>query len=368
VTVAVVWCAFELQSYCASDPFLSHLQRVGELFRGWWPLAGVNASFCIGNFREADHMKLTRKPGQPLGDAVRDLMLERTGVRPSGRILLLTHLAYFGYCFNPVSFYFVYSGSIVEAVIAEVSNTPWGEMHYYVMHPNCRDVVCSQLRLPSSWRNAVGAAPDASSVAALRVVGVETAAHAATLDARGAVSPLDFETLAGLFAAPAAAGAPAGSSLDRARSLSCTGDDARRLRFDFSKNFHVSPFLPMDHTYSWVFTAPDETLLVQSQNRASDGVAVFHTQLRLTRQPALTWQGMAYLLLVAFPLLTYRIQWFIHVEAFRLWLKGAQLYGHPHGSTNTFTRVVEALFTPIAALFWLAGRVRLLFSAARNSA
>jgi uncharacterized protein len=96
------------------------------MFRGLWPLAGIN-SVSIASFRESDHMKLRSNPNQPLVDAVRDLMEERTGVRPSGKIVLLTHLSYFGYCFNPVSFYYIYNaaGSAIEAVIAEVSNTPW---------------------------------------------------------------------------------------------------------------------------------------------------------------------------------------------------------------------------------------------------
>jgi DUF1365 family protein len=88
----------------------------------------VNAR-ALASFREDDHMRPWRKPGQPLGDAVRDLVAARTGgPRPRGRILLLTHLAYFGYCFNPVSFYYVYDEAApqqVQTVVAEVSNTPW---------------------------------------------------------------------------------------------------------------------------------------------------------------------------------------------------------------------------------------------------
>jgi DUF1365 family protein len=48
---------------------------------------------------------------------------------------LLTHLRYFGHCFNPVSFYYCFdaSGEHVECVVAEVNNTPWGERHCYVL-------------------------------------------------------------------------------------------------------------------------------------------------------------------------------------------------------------------------------------------
>lgn len=118
----------------ASTPTHNHthdyprLQRLDEVFAGWWPIAGVNKA-ALAAFRDSDHMRGTyRKPGQPLGDAVRDLVERETGVRPAGVIRILTHLAYFGYCFNPVSFYFVYDAaepSRVETVVAEVSNTPW---------------------------------------------------------------------------------------------------------------------------------------------------------------------------------------------------------------------------------------------------
>jgi DUF1365 family protein len=74
-------------------------------------------------------------PSEPLADSVRELVLERTGARPSGPIRLLTQLRSFGHCFNPVSFYYCFdpAGQHVEAVVAEVTNTPWGERHAYVV-------------------------------------------------------------------------------------------------------------------------------------------------------------------------------------------------------------------------------------------
>jgi DUF1365 family protein len=71
----------------------------------------------------------------PLDSAVRDLVASRTGTRPDGPIRLLTHLRYFGHCFNPVSFYYCFdaAGTRVETIVAEVNNTPWGEQHCYVL-------------------------------------------------------------------------------------------------------------------------------------------------------------------------------------------------------------------------------------------
>lgn len=50
---------------------------------------------------------------------------------PDGPIYLLTHLRYFGYVFNPISFFYCYdAGLTLRLVLAEVNNT-FGETHNY---------------------------------------------------------------------------------------------------------------------------------------------------------------------------------------------------------------------------------------------
>lgn len=72
-----------------------------------------------------------------LREAVRNTVQAQTGVRPRGPIRLLASLRTWGHCFNPVSFYYCMdpSGETVEEVLAEVTNTPWGERHSYVLSP-----------------------------------------------------------------------------------------------------------------------------------------------------------------------------------------------------------------------------------------
>ncbi|HLH15109.1 MAG TPA: DUF1365 family protein, partial [Solirubrobacteraceae bacterium] len=74
-------------------------------------------------------------PRVPLEQAVRDCVQAQTGVRPGGPIRLLTQLRSCGHCFNPVSFYYCLGadGASVEAILAEVTNTPWRERHAYVL-------------------------------------------------------------------------------------------------------------------------------------------------------------------------------------------------------------------------------------------
>jgi uncharacterized protein len=106
------------------------LDELDTVFRGHWLWSTRRPALAW--FRRADHFG---DPSRPLEDTVRDLVEERTGRRPRGPIRLLTHLRYFGHCFNPVSFYYCFdeSGGRLETIVAEVSNTPWGERHCYVL-------------------------------------------------------------------------------------------------------------------------------------------------------------------------------------------------------------------------------------------
>lgn len=91
-------------------------------------------------FRREDHIG---DAGRPLAECVRDLVEERTGARPAGPVRLLTTMRTLGHSFNPVSFYYCLSdrGEDVEAVVAQVSNTPWGESHCYVLRRAGRAVM-----------------------------------------------------------------------------------------------------------------------------------------------------------------------------------------------------------------------------------
>ena len=86
----------------------------------------------IASFRRRDHFG---DPEIPLDRAVADLVEDHLGHRPNGPIRLLTHLRYFGYCFNPASFYYCYdrADTEVDTLVVEIHNTPWGERHCYVL-------------------------------------------------------------------------------------------------------------------------------------------------------------------------------------------------------------------------------------------
>jgi DUF1365 family protein len=107
------------------------LAELDTVFRGRWLWSTRRAA--LARFDRADHLG---DPALPLDRAVRDLVESRSGHRPSGPIRLLTHLRYFGHCFNPVSFYYCFDAgdARVDTIVAEVNNTPWGERHCYVLN------------------------------------------------------------------------------------------------------------------------------------------------------------------------------------------------------------------------------------------
>ncbi|MBB5207343.1 DUF1365 domain-containing protein [Chiayiivirga flava] len=106
------------------------LAELDTLFRGrwFWSVGRRN----LAQFRRSDYLG---DPDVPLDTAVRARVAQATGRSPDGPIHLLTHLRYFGHCFNPVSFYYCYAadGVTLDSIVAEITNTPWKERHSYVL-------------------------------------------------------------------------------------------------------------------------------------------------------------------------------------------------------------------------------------------
>lgn len=114
------------------DVFMLYLDldELETVFEPYWLWSTRRANFAW--FRRADYLGC---PQQSLSQSVRDLVDEKTGSKPTGPIRLLTNLRYLFYKSNPVSFYYCFEadGKTLHSVVAEVTNTPWGERYCYVL-------------------------------------------------------------------------------------------------------------------------------------------------------------------------------------------------------------------------------------------
>jgi DUF1365 family protein len=85
----------------------------------------------IASFKRADYFGDAKKS---LKTEICDLVHAATGQYPRGAVCLLTNMRYFGHCFNPVSFYYIFEAdnTTLQAIVTHITNTPWGEDYAYV--------------------------------------------------------------------------------------------------------------------------------------------------------------------------------------------------------------------------------------------
>ncbi|MGC3981079.1 MAG: DUF1365 domain-containing protein [Steroidobacteraceae bacterium] len=257
---------------------LLDLDELPTLFDRFW-LWSVRRP-ALAWFRRKDFHGPASKP---LSESVRDTVEQHTGKRPSGPIRLLTHLRYFGYSFNPVSFYYVYDAADaqVETIVAEITNTPWKQRHCYVLDT---DTDSTLWPLPpqagEGWDGGIN-------------IGTDSRPHPNPPPSNG-------------------------------------GGNAT-WQWQFDKDFHVSPFMPMDMRYHWRFSAPDDALHVHMENWR-DGEKAFDATLNLQRQ-AITSASLARAL-ISVPLVTLQVITLIHWQALKLLLKRVPIHTHPDKLAN----------------------------------
>lgn len=88
--------------------------------------------WSVASFYRSDYLG---DSSRPLKDSVSELVESITGSRVRGPMRMLTHLRYFGVIFNPITLYYCFeeNGADLQAIVAEVTNTPWRERHAYVI-------------------------------------------------------------------------------------------------------------------------------------------------------------------------------------------------------------------------------------------
>lgn len=271
-----------------------------------WPLS------TLMMLRDIDHLKngegLSGSKQLSMKERIANLIHERTGGKldlrsslcdgsnaSARKVLLVTHLMYYGYCFNPVSLYYVLKPTKdklnqidIEAIVVEVSNTPWNEMSIYVLHPDSVDVTeCS---------------------------------------------------------------------VEQSTSSTDKGFSVPMHRYKFRKNFHVSPFMTMDHDYDWTFRMSHDRIHVvakmikqpQPGETNRNGELYFTAGFDIKSTPASKYYPLQLAMIICrFPIYCFIIQIWIHYEAIKLLMKGVQFIPHPEGSETAASRAIAHVMGPV---------------------
>ena len=204
---------------------------LGKLF---WGYNKANlASFYRSDFY-GDKRKTIKK-------SIQSLLVNKINLHHKGKVFLLTTIRYFGFAFNPVSFYYCFDeSSNIQAIISHITNTPWNEKHAYVHD--------------------------------------------------------------------------------------CRNKPSMSKKFEFDKDFHVSPFMPMNINYSWVFSPPKDFLFV-SMDSYDNNKLIFNATLKMTKK---AWSNFTLnkILFLSLPMSAKSIV-LIYFNAFILFIKRAKFYPHP---------------------------------------
>jgi DUF1365 family protein len=294
------------------------LQEIETVFEQtcWWSSKGFSLSW----FRRKDFFD-----GASTGDlysAVANYVERETGKRPNGAIRMLTNLRYFGFLINPITCYYCFdkTGEKLEMVVAEVTNTPWGQRRHYIL-PMQADSVANKtsnsdldVMLESSFNNFLNSSQDQS---------INTAAN----DETGAD---DDQQLGGEIADVIHGGADG----------EVAGDSSvmKAAPVLFDKTMHVSPFQPMNLVYSWLGKAPSEKLSIhldifsdektpQEQEADVKVSPVMDATLLLNRHPMT--KAIMNKKIMQYPLMTVKVFAAIYWQAIQLFLKKMPFYSAP---------------------------------------
>ena len=117
-------------------------------------------------------------------------------------------------------------------------------------------------------------------------------------------------------------------------------------RFEFHKDFHVSPFMSMDQDYDWRIGEPRSRVAIHMKN-IEEGKTMLHATLSLQRNP-LTSANLA-TSLMRFPFMTGKVFAGIYWNALRLYLKKIPFYPHPRKSKESDQTSTELQLSHAAA-------------------
>lgn len=129
-----------------------------------------------------------------------------------------------------------------------------------------------------------------------------------------------------------------------AQSESAVSNDHEPVyRFLLDKQFHVSPFMPMQLKYDWRFKLDQGHEQQKNHSHSAihmqlkqHGQLVFDATMQFELKPLTTWQQ--HLFPITYPLQSIKIVWAIYWQALRLFIKRIPFFSHPDTRTELDTR------------------------------
>jgi hypothetical protein len=110
---------------------LLKVDEIPRVLKSFWQLGSGKLSWA--RLRRDDYIGPS---SEPIEDSVKAKIAEKLGDQlsmPAGDVYMLVHLRYFGFYFSPLNLYYLKCDGKFKYMLAEVSNTPWHEKHYYLV-------------------------------------------------------------------------------------------------------------------------------------------------------------------------------------------------------------------------------------------
>ena len=114
--------------------FFIKAREITDLLSRFWQLG--SSAMSLARFHRRDYIG-------PADRSIEQCVIEKiaelgkfSGSDLHGEVFMLVHLRYFGFYFSPLNVYYLRQQGEFRYMLAEVSNTPWNERHYYLQDLN----------------------------------------------------------------------------------------------------------------------------------------------------------------------------------------------------------------------------------------
>lgn len=327
-------------------------------------------------------------------------------------IYLITHLSYYNYCFNPVSFYFIIrrksstsstttsksnvttnnepndnnddirnnknddegnSSIIIDAIVGEVSNTPWNEMYCYVLHPYAQEIDEVQQIITTDAatthkkkkNDTMNHNDTNGDINITSDNDNNNTNHNNDQDNNGHYQiqqqPINEEDKQEEEVNHQQQNIQL--KIDEQNEQEETKENKQSLlHYIFPKRFHVSPFMEMSYYYEWKFynlfhINKNTNTNIPKQKRSTihiinnllrlhdTNIMQFHAQM-IVHETSIHPYRIVYHM-ITYPIYCITIQIWIHYEAMILFIiKGVSYQPHPNESETTASRIIGTIMTP----------------------